>query len=265
LASEAGGAVDVEAETVAAHAAPDPEAPDSPSEPDQARDTLAASVASEPESEVAPAEPIAWDPERYTVEIVEPDWYAEEPKLPDHQALGPSPAPMLDTETEPDVPADSEAVPAPEASPERVSVDATPAGESGEETMLWFGRTPPVASPAPPPGTGADEIDVVGAQRRSGPAPLPGSQELDDALAALDALAPPEARTVTEEPAQDATVGDDDDAWPPAVGTEQTAPPVAEDKPGTPAGAVGSLTSLTRPSATSATRAYRRLRRIFPG
>ena len=106
--------------------------------------------------------------------------------------------------------------------------------------MLWFGRTPPTKS-ADVPDAGADEIEIVGATRRSARGPLPGSQELDEAMAALDALAPPDV------PAE----------APPAGQASESETSRSE--------ASGSLTSLTRPSTTATTRAYRRLRRIFPG
>lgn len=129
--------------------------------------------------------------------------------------------------------------------------------------MLWFGRTPPGASDASPSDVGADEMEVVGGQARSGPAPMPGSQELDDALAALDALAPPAAAppaTPIAEPGED-----EDERWPPSVAAEPSEAPARVDEPELPGEGAGSLTSLTRPSAAPATRAYRRLRRIFPG
>ena len=123
--------------------------------------------------------------------------------------------------------------------------------------MLWFGQAPDATT-----DEGADEIEMVGAAHRSGPAPMPGSQELDDALAALDAL------SQGGSPASEAIA---DEGWSPAVGTDdrpidavatsQPTPP-AEDAPSTsPSGLLPSV----RPPDTSASRAYRRLRRIFPG
>ncbi len=60
--------------------------PEPPAEPEPAAEAEPAAesepaVEPEPPAEAEPAaelEPIAWDPERYTVEIVEPDWYADE-------------------------------------------------------------------------------------------------------------------------------------------------------------------------------------------
>jgi hypothetical protein len=141
---------------------------------------------------------------------------------------------------------------APEPLPEPVA-----ARDDDEETMLWFGTA------AEELEAGADEMEVVGTSRPqpSEAAPMPGSQELDDALAALEALAHPvvgaEAAPVPPESS--------DEPRPPVGGPAD--PAVVEERP--PADRlvppVGTVTSLTRPSATPASRAYRRLRRIFPG
>jgi hypothetical protein len=204
---------------------------------------------------VAEPEPIAWDPERYTVDIVEPDWYAEEePPRAEPPADAPAAwqddAPNLEPETERMAASGSaiEDPPTPEAEPAEdegagtsaAEAESEPGAESEEETMLWFGRTPPTRS-QDVQDAGADEIEIVGANPRSARAPLPGSQELDEALAALDALAPPDAAAEA----------------PPASQANETETSRSE--------ASGSLTSLTRPSTTATTRAYRRLRRIFPG
>jgi hypothetical protein len=261
-----------EGEDVPVEAAPaEPEAePVTSGEPEPEReavaeappDAVAATVAEEPEPDVAPAEPIAWDPERYTVEIVEPDWYAEEPIVSDQP-------PPSEPEPEPVAGPEREAALS-DSAPEPARAEASPEAETPEETMLWFGRTPPEtrqeASSAPSAGTGADEMEIVGAQPRSEAAPLPGSDELDDALAALDALGPTAATPDQPVAAAEPIGKDEEEAWPPAVGTEVgSGPPAPDDEPDAPGLAVGSLTSLTRPSATPATRAYRRLRRIFPG
>lgn len=264
-----------EAATTAADEAPPIEAP-----PEETPAAEPAAVAASAEAEPEP-EPIAWDPERYTVEIIEPDWYAEEEPEPIAAASAATSAPETEAEPEPSEAAPElvEAGPRPEpAEPERMSSpepapapDAPSASEppsapepssaSAEETMLWFGQAPDAAT-----DEGADEIEVVGAAHRSGPAPMPGSQELDDALAALDALS------------QGGTAASDrtsDEGWPPAVGTDDrpidavatppptmSSEPTADDAPSTsPPGLLPSV----RPPATSASRAYRRLRRIFPG
>lgn len=136
--------------------------------------------------------------------------------------------------------------------------------------MLWFGRAPQPSEHSDAIGPmghvdeGADEIEVIGAAApRPEPAPIPGSRELDDALAALDAVA---------QPAPDASPGTADQEWPPTVDadipelstdvevTARDAPP-----PSARGGPSGGLLPSVRPQTTSASRAYRRLRRIFPG
>ena len=101
--------------------------------------------------------------------------------------------------------------------------------------MLWFGRRP-----SPPPGpttqTGADEMEIAGRGRHVDA--MPGGAELDDALAALDAL----ARSADAPPEPPRSIG-----WSTGAATTDTPPPA----PG--------------PTITPAGRAYRRLRRIFPG
>jgi hypothetical protein len=253
---------------------------------------VAASADAEPEPE-----PIAWDPERYTVEIIEPDWYAEEEAEPISAAPTATPAPEV--EAEPQQPTEAapelvEAGPPPEPpeppEPERTSPpepapapDAPmasappsvpePASAPAEETMLWFGQAPPDAAA----DEGADEIEIVGAAHRSGPAPMPGSRELDDALAALDALsqggstAPPEAisdegwpRTVDagDRPVDAVATPEPTTRQPTTPQPTTPAEPTAENASST--SSPGLLPSV-RPPATSASRAYRRLRRIFPG
>jgi hypothetical protein len=100
--------------------------------------------------------------------------------------------------------------------------------------MLWFGRRP--SSPAPVPESGADEMEIAGRGRHVDA--MPGGAELDDALAALDAL----ARSVDAPPEPQRSIG-----W----STDAAAPPTTPAPPGS--------------TTTPAGRAYRRLRRIFPG
>ncbi len=158
--------------------------------------------------------------------------------------------------------------------------------------MLWFGRAPETtappeatAPPQPPAATGqvddgAEEMEVVGVARRSPTAPMPGSQELDDALAALEAAAAPSPPEIEE-------TGDDE--WPPPVGADVTdlsdeadvtdalETPEQDDAhtAGVESGHAGDVDAVlgqpagllpsVRPAPTPASRAYRRLRRIFPG
>ena len=255
---EAQPAAETEPAVIDAVAVPEP-AEESPA-------PVAAATERQPEPAEEP-EPIAWDPERYTVEITEPDWYADEGVgAAAVSQVEPTPAATVEA-PEPSAPQESlDTAPAP--APEPVTPEIEPAApepvpepiaarDDDEETMLWFGTAPEE------PEAGADEMEVVGAARppTSGTAPMPGSQELDDALAALEALAHPGSSEV----ARPATPESSDEPWPPTI--EAEAPAAAEER--MPADRlvppVGTVTSLTRPSATPASRAYRRLRRIFPG
>jgi len=165
------------------------------------------------EEEVAPEPaPLDWDAERYTTTIDEPDWF---------------PAEVDDTVTahpEPPSLASVSAIPAEEATepPRAEAIEALPAMEESAPI--------PDATPA-------------------GPAPLPGSTELDRALDALRRQA--------------MQASGDGDEWPPAppgggmspISDTMAPPPV---RPWT-----GPRSAM--PPVTPAGRAYRRLRRIFPG
>jgi hypothetical protein len=123
--------------------------------------------------------------------------------------------------------------------------------------MLWFGRqpAPPPAEPAEEPPVagegaaddGASEMEVAGSGHRGG---MPGSQELADALTALNAL----GRVQAQPASADSPDGPDKEtaaeAWPRA---DTSAWPPPRD------------VSPHQAAATPASRAYRRLRRIFPG
>ena len=238
----------IEAEEEPAPPVPTLEEPAPGEEPEPIAATLATT---EPEPE---PEPIEWDPERYTVEIVEPDWYADEQAEAFAPASAPAPPPAV--EAEPEAPAAA----ADASEPPGTSPPSSPSPSGGEETMLWFGQ----ATQEAPVDEGADEIESVGAAPRSAAAPVPGSQELDDALAALEALS--RGTTTTPDPPSEPSA---DESWPPAPATQGSpvdavaAPPELDvsDDTNTPAGLLPSV----RPPATSASRAYRRLRRIFPG
>jgi hypothetical protein len=247
----------------------EPAVADAVAVPEHAEESPAPGAApAEEQAELAEEpEPIAWDPERYTVEITEPDWYADEevaaaavsedeptPAAPVHAPEPSAPQESLDTAPAPASETDAPEIEpaAPEPVPEPIA-----ARDDDEETMLWFGTAPEE------PEAGADEMEVVGAARppTNATAPMPGSQELDDALAALEALAHPSSSEVAMPAAPESS----DEPWPPAIEPEE--PVAAEER--FPADRlvppVGTVTSLTRPSATPASRAYRRLRRIFPG
>jgi hypothetical protein len=220
--------------------------------PDLDRPTAAEADADQPEA----IEPIAWDRERYTVDIEEPDWFAgEEPQASDHMA--PEEAPAIEVDVPgPGVADAATAVPGTAPS---VSEPARPpsAAHRDEETMLWFGRqpAPPPAEPADEPTVsgdgaaddGANEMEVAGSGHR---AQMPGSQELEDALTALNALG-------AERPAPAST----DSAVEPVEETAAASWPRADTSAWPPPRDA----SAHQAAATPASRAYRRLRRIFPG
>jgi hypothetical protein len=203
-------------------------------------------------------EPVAAEPEPVVEEPAAEEPAVVEDTVEDRAARG------AEDVTEPEAPAPSPDVP-PAAETPPASADA---GE--EETMPWFGRARQPTEHAEPSGPtehvdeGADEIEVIGAATpRPEPAPMPGSRELDDALAALDSAG---------QPAPEASPGTADQEWPPSVDSDLSelstdvevtafdAPP-----PGAAGGPSAGLLPSVRPQTTSASRAYRRLRRIFPG
>ena len=244
-------------------------------------------------SDVQP-EAIDFDADRYTTAIEEPDWFeaeveqpvaqptqvepepqpelrAEEPEPEpesESRAEEPEPEPELqaedpEAEPEPTLHAEEpEPEPEPEAQPKPVE-PATPeepapphvASAADEETMLWFGRRPA--------DTGADEMEVAGsvapwsaaADEPTASDLLPGSLELDEALASLEELT---RRTRQAGPAEGGE-------WPPtSAGLAEPNQPSS----GASAWAVPSpRTPFIGPGrpGSPATRAYRRLRRIFPG
>lgn len=209
-----------------------PEIEDRP--PGQA--TVAASAATElepstPTGEEAADEELAFDPERYSAEIDEPDWWGSD--------AGFSPAEPGDagerTETSAhplqavsDVPETAEAV------------------EAGEETMLRFGRRPgedPSAEWASEDAAAEMEVASTGRHTTSETGigdRMPGTDDLRRALAALDS--PGRSRRA------DASVPGVTPAREPQRPAARLAPPTHQ----------GELRS-------PASRAYRRLRRIFPG
>ena len=206
-----------------AEAAP-PEAADAPAEsapqtdgpgvsaaeaaPSEDASSLPQPVGPEPTAETAsPAarEP-AWDPERYSATIEQPEWMV----VDDAAAAEPEPA-----------------------GPEP---DAVPATSEPE---------PVTATPVPPPAPASTESS--------------GSRELDEALAALDALVHPVPEaTVAERPTSVDGLPGNQSASPPAqthVAVPVAQPSRDEWRPAfTP----------PVPTRSPASRAYRRLRRIFP-
>ncbi|HEX2843789.1 MAG TPA: hypothetical protein VHP64_00935, partial [Candidatus Limnocylindria bacterium] len=154
----------------------------------------------------------------------------------------------------------AEAMPAPAA-------EAAPVN-AAEETMLWFGRQAqePAAASS---DQGADEMEVAGGGRGAEGRPMPGARELDDALAALDALArgtePPAPAEPEPTPTPEPEAAIEPVARPPSPAWPVTDAPAggAEDPWIPPEPAPGAASG--RESVTPASRAYRRLRRIFPG
>ena len=151
--------------------------------------------------------------------------------------------------------------------------EAIAAQDRREETMLWLGSGP--GATAADSGDGADEMEVVGGSSgRPSHADLPGSRELHEALAALDAIAgrtPPAAATEPEAPPASVAPAPPPAPSPEPEPAERPAWPTV-DRPASsspPPWRVASSsltdTGAQRPSSTPASRAYRRLRRIFPG
>ena len=231
-----------------------------------------AAASSSPTEEPA-AEP-TWDRERYSADIEEPDWWGPElsewpmPEGPTTERSAEDPLPTsgamrehdgAPTSVEPmsepayvadtaDIPDDATASTV-EPEPEPVS----PERYRGEETMLWFGRRPDrSASTAWPVEDAAAEMEVASTGRRGpvepgAPTAIPGSDELQSALAALDAV--PSQRELTADVAPD---------------TPQAAPNPAALSPRIPS-APAQSPAPTGELRSPASRAYRRLRRIFPG
>lgn len=167
-------------------------------------------------------EPV-WDADHYSAAIEEPDWISA-----DDVAVAP-------TAWDP-----PRAEPAPAANAAVRAADEWPT-ETGGVPDPWTGRSP-TATPE---------------SAESGSIELSGSRELDEALAALDALAHP-APTATET----AAVGDAD-----VAGGRQADPGGGRaPEAGPPPSARWVRTTPPPPLAvrSPASRAYRRLKRIFP-
>jgi hypothetical protein len=225
-------------------------------EPGAAGRDITAAEAEPATDEPEAAEPIAWDRERYTVVIEEPDWFAgEEPQASDQ--LPPDEEPAIESDVPGPELADA-ATALPEAAPAMPEPARPPSpAHRDEETMLWFGRqpAPPPAGPAEEPPAadegpaddGASEMEMAGSGHH---AQMPGSQELEDALAALNALgterSEPASTASPDEPVEETAA----EAWPRADTSAWTPPREASE---------------ARAAVTPASRAYRRLRRIFPG
>ena len=176
---------------------------------------------------------------------------------------------------------------------------ATPPAASSPEPDIWpaFDRVQPVATPVvetvrPPLAMtedelsrlaldeGWDEAEVAAIRAMITPPPrlavdLPGGSELDEAMAALDAVpVQPDgyrgsASRQWVKPAADENQPRSQDPWafeaePPAPFQPRSDPPVASDQDATPRSSPTEPGWLGRGQGTAAS-AYRRLRRLFPG
>lgn len=177
---------------------------------------------------------VAWDPERYSAAIEEPGWISADEADAPAASVPPR---------EPDAP--TAWSPPPEAE--------APADVAPLETVESRGDESPADAPAwrrSPARTTSDMSTAI-------PIESSGSRELDEGLAALDALANPQP-SVTDV-AEDGEPADGGDRW--TSGMERAPEPVGAPRPH----------AWVRPSPppplatrSSASRAYRRLRRIFP-
>lgn len=176
---------------------------------------------------------------------------------------------------------------------------STPPAASSPEPDIWptVDRVQPVATPVvetvrPPLAMtedeltrlaldeGWDEAEVAAIRAMITPPPrlavdLPGGSELDDAMAALDAvpIQPDGYRGSASrqwvKPATEENQPHSQDPWafeaePPAPFQPRSEPPVASDQDANPRGTATEPGWLVRRQGTAAS-AYRRLRRLFPG
>ena len=193
----------------------------------------------------AEIEPVAWDAERYTTDIEEPDWFAAEID----EAV--SSTNIVD---EPVVePPSEQAEPATAAVTEEADTGREPDASAAEAGGALTADGEPVDA------SGADEMEVAptGAQpdapavHRASARAFPGAQDLEEAIAALRAAGRAAEPLPESEPQAEAGSGADEDDDP----NDEWPPRSAFVRPSTPGAA-------TRGTAS---RAYRRLRRIFPG
>jgi nicotinate-nucleotide--dimethylbenzimidazole phosphoribosyltransferase len=199
-------------------------------------------AAADAESAVAGVEiePVAWDAERYTTDIEEPDWFAAEID----EAV--SSAPIGD---EPVVePSSDQAEPATAAVTEEADAGPEPDAPVAEAGSALAADAEPVEV------NGADEMEVAptGTQpdaravHRASARAFPGAQDLEEAIAALRAAGRAAEPPPEPEPHAETDQDGPNDEWP-------------------------ARSAFVRPPATGAatrgpaSRAYRRLRRIFPG
>ncbi|MGH2402626.1 MAG: hypothetical protein ACRDE6_07925, partial [Candidatus Limnocylindria bacterium] len=273
-ALEAAGDVEAAADGIAAFVPPpEPEAmaePEPGAEPEPEPTLEAAPEPDrEPEPELEPVPEVeevssaveqpepTWDQQRYTTEIEEADWWTPEDSVWTEPVAQPAPAPAPGQRLEPEQIADEAG-----ATEEPAAAEApTPEPQQGEETMLWFGGRSQRQEPAGwPSDDAAGEMEVASTGRRErGPTAfvtdLPGSDELDEAMASLDAVAP-QRGTIDEPDVQEsgATANLLERQPAPARRELATGPRPTESGP-----------VVSAELRSPASRAYRRLRRIFPG
>ena len=201
-----------------------------------------------PEPVTPEVEPIAWDAERYTTDIEEPDWFAAEVADSTEEAFtAEDPAaevPVADASPAA-VPAVDESAPSqpePEASP-TIDDDGGEEDANGADEMEVVPSATQDAvnrpEPAPPDLTNAPEHEASISRA------FPGARDLEDAIAALRAAGraaePPDPEPDAKAEEDEAETG----GWP-RSGFVRPATPGTGTK-------------------GQASRAYRRLRRIFPG
>jgi hypothetical protein len=179
--------------------------------------------------------PIEWDPQRYTAELGEPDWFAEE-EVPPEPAEEPDPDEAAAVEAAVEAPVEAPGWPAEDTPEPAVEAAGTAEGPVDAEPAVPADD----AGPAPEPATEPAAETPTDRGR-----PLPGAFELEEALAALDELAGRRPAAPPPGPTPDAPTPDT---------------PMSARIP-----APGATGPLARTPGTPASRAYRRLRRIFPG
>lgn len=260
---------------------PTPEAAEGMPEPEPIAEPADLVADETEEAPAEPALEPTWDEERYTSQIPEPDWWAPEdepwaeaggssvePSETPEAGRGPesrSAAADVVEEAQPEA-AERQAEPGVvesasgrpiDAQPDAFDEETTespwvePGAYRSEETMLWLGDRSPAPAPASSveEGDAAEEMEVASTGRQAGTPPSPsaagepasGAGELDDALAALDALARSD------------------------IGPTRPSAPQPRQTGYRPSPSIAPRAASAAPGAGPASRAYRRLRRIFPG